>query len=66
MALVKSERRAEGIVCVQVEVDQEDVRGLIRRGYLKPERDDGDNMRVTRQEIGRAVSELLTKLAASP
>ncbi len=59
----KRERRKYGVHVVPVEVDEADVRMLIERGLLAG--GEGD-IRVTRQEIGRAVSELLSKLAASP
>ena len=57
------ERRKYGVYVVPVEIDTTDVEMLIRRRFLAG--GEGD-IRVTRQEIGAAISELLTKLAANP
>ena len=52
------QRQEEGLRVIRVEISEDVVRALIAQEYLDPQRD-GDQVRVTREAIGKAISELL-------
>ena len=52
------ERRREGVFTVNVEVDDDVVRALLEHGLLEGSTDDGET-RVSRDEIGAAVADLV-------